>query len=84
MAEALGVRDDDDAGDDHAAAASAADAVTGFFEAVGLPVHLRDAGVLAESIPTIAADALTDFGLHRNVRPVEGVAELEAILRAAW
>ena len=84
VADALGVREKGDAGDDHAAAMAAADAVTGFFEAVGLPVHLRDAGVPAEGIPIIAEDALTDFGLHRNVRPVSGVAELEAILRAAW
>lgn len=84
VADALGVREKDDAGDDHAAAMAAADAVTGFFEAVGLPVHLRDVGVPADGIPIIAADALTDFGLHRNVRPVSGTAELEAILRAAW
>lgn len=87
VADALGVRGDagpGNAGDDHAAAMAAADAVTGFFEAVGLPVHLRDVGVPAEGIPIIAEDALTDFGLHRNVRPVPGAAELEAILRAAW
>ena len=87
VADALGVRGDSgpgNAGDDHAAAMAAADAVTGFFEAVGLPVHLRDVGVPDEGIPIIAEDALTDFGLHRNVRPVPGAAELEAILRAAW
>lgn len=87
VADALGVRGDagpSNAGDDHAAAMAAADAVTGFFEAVGLPVHLRDVGVPADGIPIIAEDALTDFGLHRNVRPVPGAAELEAILRAAW
>ena len=87
VADALGVRGDagqGNAGDDHAAAMAAADAVTGFFEAVGLPVHLRDVGVPADGIPIIAEDALTDFGLHRNVRPVPGVAGLEAILRAAW
>ena len=87
VADALGVRGDagpGNAGDDHAAAMAAADAVTGFFEAVGLPVHLRDVGVPADGIPIIAEDALTDFGLHRNVRPVPGAAELEAILRAAW
>ena len=87
VADALGVRGDagpGNAGDDHAAAMAAAVAVTGFFEAVGLPVHLRDVGVPAEGIPIIAEDALTDFGLHRNVRPVPGAADLEAILRAAW
>ena len=82
VADALGVREPG-AGDTQAAD-SAADAVTAFFEAIGLPVRLRDVGAPAEGIPSIAEDALTDFGLHRNVRPVNGVAELEAVLRAAW
>ena len=69
---------------DAQAAADAADAVGSFFTAVGLPARLRDAGVAAEAIPLIAADALTDFGLHRNIRPVNGAAELAALLRAAW
>lgn len=82
VADALGVRERGDSDQD--AADSAAAAVTGFFEAVGMPVRLRDAGVPAEGIPQIAEDALTDFGLHRNVRPVNGAEELEAVLRSAW
>ena len=58
--------------------------MSGFFEAIGLPVSLRDVGVPADGIAGIAEDALTDFGLHRNVRPVRGVEELEAALRGAW
>ena len=82
VADALGVRERGDSDQD--AADSAAAAVTGFFEAVGMPVRLRDVGVPAEGIPQIAEDALTDFGLHRNVRPVNGAEELEAVLRSAW
>ena len=82
VADALGVREP--GASDAAAADAAADAVTAFFEAVGLPVRLRDVGVPGESIPAIAEDALTDFGLHRNVRPVNGAEELEAVLRSAW
>ena len=82
VADALGVREPGD-GDQDAAEAAAA-AVTGFFEAVGMPVRLREVGVPAEGIPQIAEDALTDFGLHRNVRPVNGADELEAVLRSAW
>ena len=82
VADALGVREPGD--NDQEAADSAAAAVTGFFEAVGMPVRLRDVGVPAEGIPQIAEDALTDFGLHRNVRPVNGAEELEAVLRSAW
>ncbi len=82
VADALGIREP--GASDAAAADAAADAVTAFFEAIGLPVRLRDVGVPGESIPVIAGDALTDFGLHRNVRPVNGVEELEAVLRSAW
>ena len=82
VADALGVREPGDSDQD--AADSAAAAVTGFFEAVGMPVRLRDVGVPAEGIPQIAEDALTDFGLHRNVRPVKEAEELEAVLRSAW
>ncbi len=82
VAGALGVREPG-AGEVEAAQ-SAADAVAGFFEAIGLPVSLRDVGVPAEGIREIAEDAMTDFGLHRNVRPVTGVEELESVLREAW
>ena len=70
VADALGVREP--GADDGEAADAAAAAVSGFFEAIGLPVSLRDVGVPADGIAGIAEDALTDFGLHRNVRPVRG------------
>ena len=82
VADALGVREPGDSDQD--AADSAAAAVTGFFEAVGLPVRLRDVGVPAKGIPLIAEDAMTDFGLHRNLRPVNRAEELENVLRSAW
>ncbi len=82
LADALGVREP--GADDSEAADASADAVAGFFEAIGMPSSLRDVGVPAEGIRTIAEDALTDFGLHRNVRPVSGAEELEDVLRSAW
>ncbi len=82
VADALGVREPGDR--DEEAAESAADAVGGFFEAIGLPGALREVGVPADGITEIAEDAMTDFGLHRNVRPIERVEELEEVLRGAW
>ena len=82
VADALGVREH--GADDANAAEAAADAVAGFFEAVGLPGALRDVEVSEESIALIAQDAMTDFGLHRNIRPITSVEELEGVLRAAW
>jgi alcohol dehydrogenase len=66
------------------AADAAADAVSRFFETVGMPLRLRDVGVPEAGIEDIAQDALTDFGLHRNVRPINDAAELRDLLRAAW
>ena len=51
---------------------------------VGMPSRLSDVGVGEGDIKIIAQDAMTDFGLHRNVRPVHNSAELEALLREVW
>ena len=82
VADALGVREP--GASDRDAADAAADATTAFFEAIGLPVRLRDVDVPPEGIAAIAGDALTDFGLHRNVRPVAAAEELETLLRSAY
>ena len=63
---------------------SAADEVERTYRQVGLPWRLRDVGVDKEGVRQIAEDAMTDFGLHRNIRPVSDVAELEGVLQEAW
>jgi len=37
-------------------------------------------GVSEKGIDVIATDAMTDFGLHRNVRKIKGVDDLKGIL----
>ena len=82
LAGALGLRG---AGMSEVAAADvAADWVAAFFEQIGMPTRLREVGVPADGIMQIAEDALTDFGLHRNVRPVQDAGELAELLAAAW
>lgn len=71
-------------GDDRDAALAAADMVAATYAEVGMPSRLSDVGVDQDDIKIIAQDALTDFGLHRNVRPVQNPAELEALLREVW
>jgi alcohol dehydrogenase class IV len=66
--------------DDRQAAAAAADAIETFYKDLGLPVRLSEVGVSEEGIDIIAADAMTDFGLHRNVRKIESVTDLKGIL----
>lgn len=67
-----------------AVADAAADWVAGFFRDIGMPTRLRDVGIPADGIAQIAEDALTDFGLHRNVRPVQNARELAELLESAW
>ena len=73
-----------DSYDDHTAALAAADEVTGTFLNLGMPVRLTEVGVDAADIKMIAKDAMTDYGLHRNVRPVSAVSELEELLNEVY
>ncbi len=69
---------------DGAAAIAAADAVADVFGALGLPSRLSQVGVSEEGVRLIAEDAMTDFAMHRNVRPVKEFSELEKLLREIW
>ena len=80
FAQAMGARED--GMDDRQAAASAADAIEELFKGLELPVRLSQVGVTEDGINLIAEDAMTDFGLHRNVRKILNVSELEGILAA--
>jgi lactaldehyde reductase len=75
FAAAMGVGTDH--GDDRRAAA---DAKEEFFRSLELSVRLSQVGVSEDGIDIIAEDAMTDFGLHRNVRKITNVAELRGIL----
>ena len=68
-----GVKDGD-------AAEYAAAAIENLFTQVGLPTRLSEVGVHQDGISQIAEDAMTDFGLHRNIRKIQDVAELTGIL----
>ena len=78
FAQAMGVKKD--GMDDRQAAAAAADAIEHLFKELGLPVRLSEVGVPEDGIDLIAEDAMTDFGLHRNVRKIGNVDELKGIL----
>lgn len=78
FAQAMGVKKD--GMDDLQGSAAAADAIEELFKGLGLPVRLSEVGVPEDEIDLIAEDAMTDFGLHRNVRKIQNVDELKAIL----
>jgi alcohol dehydrogenase len=62
----------------------AADAVADTFRSLGMPARLRDVGVPQEGITLIAEDAVADFFLSRNVRPVKAASELVELLQGIW
>ena len=80
FAQAMGVKKE--GMDDRQAAATSADAIEALFKGLGLPVRLSEVGVPDEGVDLIAADAMTDFGLHRNVRKIQSVDDLKKILES--
>jgi alcohol dehydrogenase class IV len=72
------------AGLEASAADRAAGAVEEFYRELGMPTRLREVGVPRGDIRHIAEEAMTDFGLHRNVRRVKDVSELVELLNGMW
>jgi len=62
----------------------AVEAVEHLFAELSLPRRLRDIGLREESLTLIAGDAVGDWFLHQNPRPVSSTVELLETLRSAW
>jgi maleylacetate reductase len=62
----------------------AADAVAALIARLGLPGRLRDVGVKPEQLDSIAEGSMHDRWVHTNPRPIEGPAQVRALLEAAW
>jgi alcohol dehydrogenase class IV len=69
---------------DEAAASAAVEGVYRFIGGLGLPQHLKDAGVAEEDLPKLAQLALQSRTVQENLKPVTDAAQAEAIFRAAW
>lgn len=70
--------------DPRAAGGDAAQMVAGWVAQMGLPTRLREIGVREEQLPTLARDAFASRTVHNNPLPITDVAQIEALLRAAW
>jgi alcohol dehydrogenase class IV len=70
--------------DPRAAGGDAAQVVAGWVAQMGLPTRLREIGVREEQLPTLARDAFASRTVHNNPVPITDVAQIEALLRAAW
>ncbi|MFE0105068.1 iron-containing alcohol dehydrogenase [Streptomyces sp. NPDC059009] len=55
-----------------------------FIGSLGLPTTLREVGVTPDDFPLIARDAMQDFVVANNPRPVQGTADVIEILEQAY
>jgi alcohol dehydrogenase class IV len=69
---------------DEAAGEAAAQHVHTLVSQLGLPQHLREAGVNQADLPRLAELALKSSAVQSNPKPLLNAAQAEAIFRAAW
>ena len=60
------------------------DAVQAMFDGLKVPRRLRDVGVSRDALTDIAGNAMGDWFLRGNPRPVRDVSELLQVLGEAW
>ena len=65
-------------------ATAAATEINDIFTMMEMPTRLREVGVPRDGIRMIAEDAMTDFALHGNIRPVESSNDLEDLMQVIW
>ena len=59
-------------------------AVADLVAGLGLPTRLRDLGVKQDQFAQIARGAQENLWVRTNPRPINGAADLLALLEAAW
>lgn len=64
--------------------AEAIERVDALIRELNLPQHLRVVGVNAADLPQLARLAFQSRTVQNNPRPIQDVAQLEELLRAAW
>jgi len=70
--------------DNGAAAAVAADALSEFYERLGMPVRLGQLGIPRREIASIAQETTKNFNANPGDRRPDGVARMEELLQLAW
>jgi alcohol dehydrogenase class IV len=70
--------------DENALAAAVPEHVFAMNQRMGLPLKLRDLGVPREGLKQLAIDALDDYSIHTNPKPVHAAEQVLEVLEQAW
>lgn len=77
---AMGIK----AASDEEAAAAAPEAVMDMNRKMGLPLRLRDLGVPRDGLKLLAEDALGDYSVYTNPKPIHSAGQVLEVLEMAW
>ncbi len=80
IARAMGI----DAANDEQAAAAAPEAVLKMNRSMGLPLKLRDLGIPRDALSALAEDALGDYSVYTNPKPISSASQVLELLEMAW
>lgn len=70
--------------DDNVLAAAVPEYVFAMNQRMGLPLKLRDLGVPRDGLKQLAIDALADYSIHTNPKPVRNPEQVLEVLELAW
>lgn len=80
MAREIGI----EGADVNALAAAVPEYAFGMNQRMGLPLRLRELGVPREGLRELASDALGDYSIHTNPKPVTAAEQVLEVLEQAW
>jgi alcohol dehydrogenase class IV len=80
MAREIGIH----GGDANDLAAAVPEYVFAMNRQMGLPLKLRDLGVPRDGLEQLAIDALADYSIHTNPKPVRAAEHVLEVLEPAW
>jgi maleylacetate reductase len=70
--------------DENELAAAVPEYVFAMNQRMGLPLKLRNLGVPRDGLKQLASDALADYSIHTNPKPVNAAAQVLEVLEQAW
>jgi alcohol dehydrogenase class IV len=70
--------------DENVLAAAVPEHVFAMNQRMGLPLKLRELGVPREGLRQLAGDALNDYSIHTNPKPVTAAEQVLEVLEQAW